>query len=171
MSTHRSRAIARGLALVLAVAGVPAFASDAPVRSSALDYTDPAARHHPVTCKEGDREREPGRSLGDVFGEQWPEQPRPLPGGETRKAHVRAVQFSRDIVRGAPAQRGLVVVAVLVDPAGKPLAARPICATTDGYDNKARRLALRSFYEPALVNGQAVTSVAMLIVPFAGGAR
>ncbi len=153
------------------MAGLPAFASEAPVRSSALDYTDPAARHRPVTCKEGDREREPGRSLGDVFGDQWPEQPQPVQGGETRKAHVRAVQLGQDIVRGAPAQRGLVVVAVLVDPAGKPLAARPICATTDGYDNRARRLALRSLYEPALINGQAVTSVATLIVPFAGGAR
>ena len=152
----------------LAVAGVRA---DEPVRASALDYTLPESRDRPIVCKQGDIERFPGRTLAEVFGEAWPAHPGPSVDAE--RVHAQLVRYYRDqrSLKGLPAQRGLVVTAVLVDASGKALQAEPICATTEGYDVAAQRLAMRSSYRPASIDGAPVTSVAMVVVPYGGGAN
>src|SRR5690606_4774809 len=117
-------------------------ASDMPARSSQLDHNDPAARDAPVTCGPGDLERQPGRSRGEVFGTQWPTQRHPRP-----------------------------VAAIRVDATGKRLHTQPTGASTDGYDNAARRLAMRIGHKPARINGRAATSLTTWVARFAGGAR
>ena len=46
-----------------------------------------------------------------------------------------------------------------------------ICATTDGYDTAATRLAMRASYKPASIGGVPLTSVAIVVVPYGGGAN
>ena len=64
----------------------------------------------------------------------------------------------------------LMVFAVLVDGGGQPLQVEVLCASTEGYDKFARRIAMQSEYKPAVVNGAAVTSVVVHVQKFAGGA-
>ena len=73
-------------------------------------------------------------------------------------------------MHGMPVQPGLVVFAVLVDGGGQPLQVEVLCASTEGYDKFARRIAMQSEYKPAVVNGAAVTSVVVHVQKFAGGA-
>lgn len=156
------------LLAVLAVAGARA---DDPVRASALDYTLPESRDRPIVCKQGDIERFPGQTLAGVFGEAWPAQPEPSAGGERVPAQLTRYYRDQKSLKGLPAQRGLVVTAILVDASGKALRAEVVCATTEGYDVAARRLAMRASYRPASVDGTPVTSVAMVVVPYGGGAN
>ena len=73
-------------------------------------------------------------------------------------------------MRGMPVQPGIVVFAVLVDENGEPVQAEVLCASTEGYDKYAMRIALQSQYKPAFVNGKPVTSVVVHVQKFAGGA-
>lgn len=79
------------------------------------------------------------------------------------------VNLNRAVLKGMPAQRGLVVFAVLVDASGKPLQAEVLCATTSGYDKVTKRVAMQSNYRPAVINGKSVTSVVVHVQKYAGG--
>lgn len=160
----------RGALAALALLALPAAApAQAPVLATALDYTLNASRDVPVGCKPGDLQRFPGQSLGQVFGADWPLQPEPSAGGERVRAQLTEVVRRPGAQRGLPAQPGRVVFAVLVDPTGKPLRAEVLCATTEGYDMAAKRLALRASYRPAVIDGVPVTSVAIHVQNFSGG--
>ena len=160
----------RTLLAGLALAGLSSLAmAQEPVLATALDYTLNASRDVPVGCKPGDLQRFPGQTLGQVFGADWPLQPEPSAGGERVRAQLTEVVRRPGAQRGLPAQPGRVVFAVLVDPAGKPLRAEVLCATTEGYDMAAKRLAMRASYRPAVIDGVAVTSVAIHVQNFSGG--
>ena len=160
------------LALMLASSTVPMLAAaqeEAPWASK-LDYTLNESRDKPIVCKQGDIERHPGRTLAQLFGDKWPLQPQAAPGSERVPAQAIKVIRPRGAMRGMPVQPGLVVFAVLVDGGGQPLQVEVLCASTEGYDKFARRIAMQSEYKPAVVNGAAVTSVVVHVQKFAGGA-
>lgn len=150
--------------LALALCAVPMFAAAEPdERTSHRDHSLNANRDLPITCKPGDIERVPGKSMGEVFGDVWPAQPEPAEPQAHTAAKMAAIQFDRSMSRGLPPQPGLVVAAVLVDGSGKALEVVPICATDDGYDVVTKRLLMRAKYQPATVNAQPITSVAMVV--------
>ena len=140
-----------------------------PMLASKLDLTLNAARHMPSVCKQGDIERFAGRSLAQVFGDEWPVQPEPEPGSERIAAQMTKWVRDRSRTRSAPVQSGIAVIAVLVDASGAPRQAEVLCATSSGYDTTARRLAIRSEYKPAVINGRNTTSVVVHVMKFAGG--
>ncbi|HQW59542.1 MAG TPA: energy transducer TonB, partial [Thermomonas sp.] len=160
------------VAAVLASCGMPmpAIAQDEATWASRLDYTLNESRDKPIVCKQGDIERHAGQTLAQVFAEKWPVQPEPLPGSERVQAQATRAIRPRGAMRGMPVQPGIVVFAVLVDENGEPVQAEVLCASTEGYDKYAMRIALQSQYKPALVNGKPVTSVVVHVQKFAGGA-
>lgn len=160
----------RAVILACSVASTFAMARDEPTWSSKLDYTLNASRDAPIVCKQGDIERQPGRTLAQVFGEAWPLQPEPATGSERVAAQVVKSVRPRSAMRGMPVQPGVVVYAVLVDATGAPLQVEVLCSGTEGYDKVARRIALQSKYRPAVINGVPVISVTVDVQKFAGGA-
>ena len=146
-----------------------AGAQDEATWASKLDYTLNASRDKPIVCKQGDLERHPGKTLAQVFGDKWPLQPEPAAGSERVRAQALKSVRPGNALRGMPVQPGLVVYAVLVDPNGQPLQVEILCASTDGYDKFAKRIALQSEYKPAVINGSAVTSVVVHVQKFGGG--
>lgn len=160
------------VAVVLAGCAAPMLSSaeDGATWASKLDYTLNESRDKPIVCKQGDIERQAGRTLAQVFGEKWPLQPEPVSGSERVHAQAIKVLRPRSAMRGMPVQPGIVVFAVLVDAGGQPMQVEVLCASTDGYDKFARRIALQSEYKPAVINGKAVTSVVVHVQKFAGGA-
>ncbi|HZH42965.1 MAG TPA: hypothetical protein VEY50_02610 [Lysobacter sp.] len=163
-------------ALLSAALAVPAsWANDVPAAmpengdparqlSSRRDTSDNAVRTLPVRCKPGDLERHPGRSLGDIFGEDWPPQP-DVPA--ERRQPARSVKSgSLHLPAGMPATRMVVVSATLVAADGRPLRAEVLCASQGGLDSTVRRAAMRSRYEPARFDGVPMTGVAMQVWRF-----
>lgn len=157
----------RMLGLLLALASAPAPAQQA--LSSSLDDSPSASRDHPVTCKPGDLEPHRGRTLGEVFGADWPQQPEPAVAGAHERARVLWLpRLDRTRLRGLPIQGGLVVATVLVEPARRPLRVETLCATTAGYDTFVPRLPRQASYLPATVDGTPATSVAIAVQRFPG---
>lgn len=157
----------RSLLPGLALATLPTLAAaQQPVLASKLDYTLNASRNMPIACKQGDIERHPGMTLAQLFGDKWPLQPEAEPGTDRVPAQMITSVRHGGALNGAPAQRGLVVFAVLVDASGKPLQSEVLCATTEGYDKITRRMAMASRYQPALINGKPVTSVVVHVQKF-----
>ncbi|RZA18026.1 MAG: hypothetical protein EOP93_12190 [Lysobacteraceae bacterium] len=149
----------------LAASLLIAFAANAQDRdlSSGRDYSDPVQRDRPIACKAGDSERFPGKSLGDVFGADWPTQPMPSSPGTSAAAQL----LERGPIRwprGLDAQDSFTVVAILVDAAGKPLRAEILCSTRVGFDKSVRNHAMASSYAPAQVDGVPVTSALVRVV-------
>lgn len=133
--------------------------------SSKRDYMDPAQRDRPIACKPGDMERFPGKTLGEVFGDDWPAQP--PPSSPASQAGPEVVQLApMHPPRGLDPQNSFTVVAVLISPEGKPLRAEILCSTRMGMDAAVRRQALASTYQPAQVDGQPVTSVGVRVAAF-----
>jgi hypothetical protein len=164
------RALCVAVILASLAVPMPGTAGDEATWASKLDYTLNESRDKPIVCKQGDIERHPGRTLAQVFGDKWPRQPDPAPDSERIHAQpVKAVR-PRAAMRSMPVQPGVVVYAVLVDASGTPLQVEVLCASTEGYDKVARRMALASWYRPAIINGKPVTSVTVDVQKFAGGA-
>ena len=154
------------LGLLLVFASAPGLAQQAPL-SSSLDHSLDASRDHPVTCKPGDLEPHRGRTLGEVFGADWPRQPEPtVAGAHGRASLVRMPRLDPARLRGLPPHGGLVVAAVLLAPDGNPLRVETLCATTAGYDTFARRFLRQAAYRPATVDGVPMTSVAIVLHRF-----
>lgn len=148
------RKTATAIALLLAVS--TALAQED--LSSKRDYSDPVQRGRPIACKAGDIEGFPGKSLGEVFGADWPVQPVPsLPGGYAEPSVVERARIHWP--RGMAPQDSIVVVAVLVDPSGTPLRAEVLCSTRMGLNKSMRRTMMESTYSPATVDGRPITSV------------
>lgn len=142
----------------------------APMLSSKRDYSDNTQRDLPIACKAGDLERQAGKSLGQVFGADWPAQP--TPSSPDSHSPADATAMGKMVwPRGLEGQRGLVVLAVLVGSDGKPLRAEPLCATANGYDRSAQRSAMGGSYKPALVDGKPITSPAIVVVNFQGSIK
>jgi len=156
------RAFAVALALLLA--GLP-LAGGAEDLSSRRDYSDPAQRDLPIACKQGDIEKFPGKSLGGVFGADWPAQLVASDEG----AHSPATVVKRGPMRwprGMDPQHSFTVVAVLIDASGKPLRAEILCTTRLGFDAAVKRHAMASTYAPAQVDGKPITSALVTVVSF-----
>lgn len=134
--------------------------------SSRRDHSLNVNRDIPIACKEGDLERMPDKTMGQVFGDAWPVQLDPTTPAAHTRARMLATTFRADMMRGLPPQPGMVVAAVLVDGKGKALRVEPLCATDEGYDVVTKRLLLRAKYQPATINGHAVVSVAMVVSRF-----
>lgn len=159
------RVLCGGLALLSCMVALQARAGEAEL-TSRRDHSLNANRDLPITCKQGDLERVPGRTMGQVFGDAWPVQPEPVSPQAHEEARVLAIQSNPAMTRGLPPQPGLVVAAVLVDSTGKTLDVVPVCATDEGYDVVTKRLLMRARYQPATVNAQPITSVAMVIARY-----
>ena len=150
------------LGLVLTVLPVLAGAQEL---SSQRDYSDPAQRDLPIACKADDRESFPGKTLGEVFGADWPAQPMP----SSPDAHVGARTLERGPMRwprGLDPQDVYVVVAVLVAADGSPVRAEILCTTRIGFDAAVRRHAMASTYAPAEADGVPITSALVRVVSF-----
>jgi hypothetical protein len=144
--------------------------SDATTLSSKRDYSDNTQRDLPIACKAGDLERQAGKTMGQVFGADWPAQP--TPSSPDSHSPADATAMGKMVwPRGLEGQRGLVVLAVLVGSDGKPLRAEPLCATANGYDRPAQRSAMGGSYKPALVDGKPITSPAIVVVKFQGSIK
>lgn len=142
----------------------------APTLSSKRDYSDNAQRDLPIACKAGDLERQAGKTMGQVFGADWPAQP--TPSSPDSHSPADATAMGKMVwPRGLEGQRGLVVLAVLVGSDGKPLRAEPLCATANGYDRSAQRSAMGGSYIPALVDGKPITSPTIIVVKFQGSIK
>ena len=151
----------RALLLAACAFALPVHAQDD--LSSKRDYTDNAQRDRPVACKAGDIEDFPGKSMGEVFGTDWPAQPE----ASDPEARTRVQMLERGKMRwprGLDPQHAFTVVAVLVGPDGRPLRAEVLCKTRIGFDKAARSYMMSSTYQPATIDGKAVTSVAVQVI-------
>ena len=127
------------------------------------DYSINAERDRPIRCKPGDVERFPARTMAQVFGDAWPAQPTPLTTHRPAEVIGPGTMVSP---RGLESQFGLVTVATLVGRSGRVLQVEPICMTSASFAIAAKRAARTARYQPALVNGEPVTSVAMQVYVF-----
>jgi hypothetical protein len=147
--------------LSFAIASFALAQAPVPAKSSGLDFSDNANRDKAIACMPGDRERHPGQTMGQLFGDAWPAQP------EGAHEGAKILRYGRTHhPRGLESQHALVVVAVLVDANGKPLAAHSICSTAIGFDAAAEHSALLGTFQPATVEGKAITSVATMVISF-----
>ncbi len=151
------------LTLVLAacVLAVPAHAQED--LSSKRDYTDNAQRDRPIACKAGDIEDFPGKTIGEVFGTDWPAQP----DAADPAARTQVRMLERGKLRwpsGLDPQGAFTVVAVLVGMDGKPVRAEVLCKTRVGFDKAARNYLMDSTYQPATIDGKPVASVAVQVI-------
>ena len=150
------RAVLAGFAGGLIFVAGRAVAQQPPVLSSHTDYSSDAARRLPIVCKQGDIELAPGKSMGELFGADWPAEP----AASVSRQPAKLVQKAKAIwPRGLETVSAVAVVATLVDAGGRPISAHPICVTRNGFDKAAARMAMRSRYAPALIDGKPVTSV------------
>ncbi|MDQ2703011.1 MAG: hypothetical protein M3Y70_09445 [Pseudomonadota bacterium] len=152
-----------------AVAFVLAFASASGVAaqelSSQRDYTDNAQRDLPIACMPGDIEGHPGKTLGDVFGSDWPAQP------EASSPEARSKPWLVELgplrwPRGMDYQDAVVIMAVLVAADGTPLRAEPLCSTRMGLTTSVRRALMNGTFVPAMIDGKPVTSVVAIAQVF-----
>lgn len=133
--------------------------------SSQRDYTDNVQRDLPIACMPGDIESHPGKTLGDVFGSDWPVQPEASsPGARTSARLVE--QGPLRWPRGMDFQDAVVVMAVLVAADGTPLRAEPLCSTRMGLTKTVRRSLMEGVYAPAVIDRQSVTSVVPVVQKF-----
>ena len=151
------------LALVLSLACASGVAAQE--LSSQRDYTDNAQRDLPIACMPGDIESHPGKSIGELFGTDWPAQPEASSPEARTSAHL-VEQGQLRWPRGMDFQDAIVVMAVLVGADGTPLQAEPLCATRMGLTKAVRRSLMASTYAPAVIDGQAVTSVVPVVQKF-----
>lgn len=165
-----ARVMRTGLVLLMGVLPLFANANEGELTTSRRDHSLNANRDLPITCKPGDIERVPGKSMAELFGAAWPAQPEPAEPQAHAEAKMKAVGVNRSATRGLPPQPGLVVAAVLVDSNGKALDVVPVCVTDGGYDMVTKRLLMRASYQPATVNGQPIISVAMVVSRYQGSA-
>jgi hypothetical protein len=135
--------------------------------SSGRDYTDPALHDAPIVCREGDLERHPGQSLGDVFGAAWPTPP----AAATQRQHAAVDRWARVVMPAGLAPKDVtVVVATLVGADGKPQHAESICASAAGFDTAAVRTVLQSRFTPATYDGVPSVGATVVVVRYGRGA-
>ena len=150
-----------GMLLAASVLAMPVHAQDD--LSSKRDYTDNAQRDRPIACKAGDIEDFAGKSMGEVFGTDWPLQPE----ASTSAARMQIKMLERGRMhwpRGLDPQDAFTVVAVLVGADGRPVRAEVLCKTRLGFDKAARSYLMTSTYQPATIDGKPVTSVATQVI-------
>lgn len=152
------------------VAAATAAFVQAPVEltSSRRDTTDPAVRDLPIRCKQGDLERVPGRSLGELFGAAWPASPAVA---VERRAQAELLHAGLQSPRDLYLKKGIVVSAVLVDTQGKPLEVQVLCASASGLDMAVRRALVHGRYRSASFEGVPATGVAMVVMITGPGQR
>lgn len=164
----RAAAIAGALCCLIASSTAAGTSPVAPTTHNAqLDYLDPANRGVPIACKAGDHEREPGRSMADLFGSDWPVPTASAASLPRVRVTVQA-KGKLKLPSRLLGKKALVVVAVLVDADGKPVRAKSICATSNGFDDVARRAVMGSSFRPALLGGQPVASPVTVVISFNG---
>ena len=159
-----------GLALLLALPVCTAAEPAAATLAHDRDYSVNAERDMPIVCKPGDIQPFQGRTMSAVFGAAWPQQPDPVDASSHQAASLQsAIRLVPP--RGLESQTGVVIVAVLVDQDGHALAEEPVCMTSESYSIAARRTLKGARFNPAVVNGQPVTSVATVALVFKPGRR
>lgn len=135
----------------------------APRWSSNTDYSAPGARDLPVTCRRGDVQPFEGKTMGEVFGEAWPQ----TPVATTSHTPPRVLTSGKVIPpRGLEGKPATVVVAVLVGTDGKPLAAEAVCMSDGAFAIAAKRVLRNATFVPASVDGQPVVSVLAVPISF-----
>ena len=154
------RAIPFSLGLVLSTAAFaqqpappkPVAAPAAPQR----DATDPRMRDVPMRCRPGQVDVAAGRTLGQLFGAEWPAQPQAARRTPAQPVNLGHVDW--------PAQngQGMATSAVLVDAQGKPLRAKVLCASTQALVAPVEAAAMKGSYRAATFDGAAGTGVALV---------
>jgi hypothetical protein len=157
------------LICTLALASTAALADGTPEASRPLltserDFTDPSDRDAPIACRAGDFERQAGKSVGQLFGAEWPAAPTPTTGAATP---AKILDLGKVVwPRGLESQRAFVLMVVLVGTDGKPLRAEPLCASAVGFDMTSRRIVMGGHYESATVDGKPVIAPVPVLVKF-----
>ncbi len=153
----------------IAIAALPASAgAEAPLASSHTDYTVPGARELPITCKDGDMQPFAGKTMGEVFGAEWPAQA--TPESATAHAPPKVLKLGKIVPpRGLEGQHAAVVMAILVGADGNMIAAEPICLSAAPYAIAAKRALRGAHFEAGTINGQPVTSVIAAAIVFRPG--
>ncbi|GAB2502568.1 energy transducer TonB [Lysobacter humi (ex Lee et al. 2017)] len=127
-----------------------------------VDYTHPRARDLPIRCHDGDVEYFAGKTLGEVFGDQWPDAPAATRATPARQVERTALSWPNGL--GQTGARSMV--AVLVGPDGKAIQARALCASTPAISKPAVRASMRSRYAPATYDGVPATGVFISTIRF-----
>ena len=157
------------LIFALAFTSTATFAQDAATApevllTSARDFTDPSDRDAPIVCRPGDFERQAGKSVGQLFGAEWPAAAAPA---ATPPTPARVLELGKVVwPRGLESQRAFILMVVLVGADGKPLRAEPLCASTVGFDMTSKRIVMGGRYEPATVDGKPVVAPVPVLVKF-----
>ena len=155
---------------VLASPGIAAQTQQATLAHD-RDYSINTERDMPIVCKPGDVQPFQGKTMAEVFGAAWPQQPEPVEASAHSSAQLVSATVRLTPPRGLESQSGVVIIAVLVDASGKMLAAEPVCLTSESYAIAARRALRTARFNPAVVNGKPVTSVVAPALRFRPGQR
>jgi hypothetical protein len=122
------------------------------------DPTDPRMRDVPMRCKPGDVDVAKGRTLGQIFGAEWPASPA-VPAARRTAAQV----VSRGRVDW-PAASGPATAAsaVLVDAQGRVLRAQVLCASNAAAVALVEAASLQGTYRAAMFDGAPSTGVVIV---------
>ncbi|HZX80817.1 MAG TPA: hypothetical protein VFE72_07695 [Lysobacter sp.] len=158
------RAIPFSLGLVLSgvafaqqpASPAPAAASPKPAAAAQHDATDPRMRDTPMRCRPGQVDVAGGRTLGQLFGADWPASPE-----ASRRTPAQAVKLGH-VEWPAQGGKGTATSAVLVDAQGKPLRTKVLCASTQALVAPVEAAAMQGTYRAATFDGVAGTGVALV---------
>ena len=130
--------------------------------SSHLDYTRPENRDWPIRCKDGDINFHADKSLGDLFGDDWPAAPVAAKTERARTLRTVAPRWPKGLGQSG----SVVVTAALIDAAGDPIDAFALCATTPAIAKPVVRAAMSSRYSAATFDNVPMTSVVVRVWRF-----
>jgi hypothetical protein len=158
-----------GLSFAVAAPAQPPLAPSAPVAAPAAalppaapaarrDPTDPRMRDMPMRCKPGDVDAARGRTLGQIFGAEWPAAPA-VPAA--RRSAAQPLRLGR-VEWPASGGTATAVSAVLVDAKGAPLRVQVLCASKAELVAPVERAAMQGTYRAATFDGAPATSVAIV---------
>lgn len=155
-----------GLLLAVVAHAQPSPAPTAPVAKPATvtapaarrDPTDPRMRDVPMRCKPGDVDVARGRTLGQIFGADWPAAPA-VPAEQRSAAQPMKLGRVEWPASGGPAT---AISAVLVDAKGAPIRVQVLCASKAELVAPVERAAMQGTYRAATFDGAAATSVAIV---------
>lgn len=162
------RAISVLIGLALSTAALAQRAAPAPTPAATppkaaapqRDLTDPRMRDMPVRCRPGQVQHTTRRTLGEVFGADWPAAP-DVPAARRTPAQtvtLGSVEWPASVA-GTQAS---AVSAVLVDAQGRPVRAEVLCASAQGLETAVKQASMQGTYRAATFDGTPATSVVVV---------
>ncbi len=143
-----------------APASAPVVATPPKAAAQQRDLTDPRMRDMPVRCRPGQVQHTTGRTLGEVFGADWPAAP-DVPAA--RRTPAQTVTLGRvQWPAGVAGTQASAVSAVLVDAQGRPLRVEVLCASAHGLEPAVKQASMQGTYRAATFDGKPATSVVVV---------